>query len=305
MKRFLKRVFVFLLPLLIASVGFLLWNQRYIAAPRVSNSCCLNEKLYRSPQEALDVLAVGSSMTLCNLESRTLVEGLGNPRFYSFANWGFTIEDIRNFTPLLIDQYNPSMLVISSNVVDFRPRDLEYDIDEIRSYLKSPFRGLAYFRHADVKYYIENTADNRENQQSLNIYSSLCFDSWGGIALKKDGFQIRPRRWNKGVSFDLLDEAAYNQLETICQMLATRSIQLVFVLSPLREGLVDEDYLQGIAKHAMRVQEIVESSGGIFVNTTQSVWPDELFVDGTHLHAEGGKRLSNAILDALGEKDDS
>jgi hypothetical protein len=299
MKRFLKRVFVFLLPLLLAALGFLVWNHRYIASPRVTNSCCLNEKMYRSPREPLDVLAVGSSMTLCNLESSTLVEGLGNPRFYNFANWGFSIEDIRYFTPLLADQYRPSMFIISSNVVDFRPRDLEYDIDEVRSYLKLSSRWSAYLKHADLKYYIENTADNRENRRSLNIYSSLLFDSWGGIALEKEGFQIRPQRWGKGVSFDLLDEAAYGELETICRMLKKRSIKLVFVLSPLREGLVDEAYRQGIVKHSMRVRQIVESAGGIFIDSTRSVWPDEMFVDGTHLHAEGGRRLSNMVLDAL------
>ncbi|MDA3926995.1 MAG: hypothetical protein PF904_20160 [Kiritimatiellae bacterium] len=302
MKHFLKKIGLFLSPIAVFFISFGVWNHRYLAAPRVTNSYCLNEKLYRAPYDTLDVLAIGSSMTMINLNSEVLVNGLANPRFYNFGSWGFNIQDVYSFTELLVERYKPSIFIIVSNAVDFRPKDLEYDINEVRLYLKSSCRSLGYLNYLDLKYFIKKTMENRENMSAPDIYSSLFFDQWGGVALHKEGFEIRKYRWNHGLLFDQLLESNYVELEEICRVLNDRSTKLFFVLSPLREGLVDDNYRKSIKLHADRVRGIVESKGGTFVDTTLYKWEDKLFVDGTHLNADGGCRLSEILLQAIGEK---
>jgi len=301
MKRFLYRLFLFLSPLIFGFLGFILVNIHYVAAPKISNSYSLNEKLYRAPHTPLDVLAIGSSMTQANLESETLVHGLGDVSYFNFANWGFSIKDIRNFAGLVTELYRPSRVIIVSNVIDFRNAELEYDVSRIKKYLRSPFRPAWNLRYFDMKYLLERTMDNRENLRRTDIYSSLCFDSWGGVSYSTEDFKIRRHRWNNGVHFDLLDEQAYHDLEEVCRILQEKSVQPVFVLSPLRDGLVDDHYRMAIQAHAERVQKIIADANGVFLDTTKFSWPDHLFVDGTHLNQAGGRRLSQMLVERLKE----
>lgn len=287
------------MPPVLLVAGFVLINFKYLAAPKLTNSYSLNEKLYRAPHQPLEMMAIGSSMTQCNLHSETLIQQTGCDRFFNLASWGFRIADIDQFIDPLIRFYRPSECIIVSNVMDFESSGLVYNTDPVEDYLRFPLRGLYRFAYPDLDYLISKTSENRETKTRLNIYSSLCYDQWGGVPLSTNGFVVSEYRWNHTVSFSAIDPAAYEKLESICRRLKASGVRPVFVLSPLRNGLVDAQYRGNIKIHANRVRRIIELSGGLFVDATKVGWPDSLFVDGTHLHAEGGKQLSTMVADAL------
>jgi hypothetical protein len=66
----------------------------------------------------------------------------------------------------------------------------------------------------------------------------------------------------------------------------------LFFQSPYRKGLYsnfDSAKLKLLTDHISKVESILGSYQHTFINANNSLWDDDLFIDGTHFSAEGAK----------------
>ena len=105
MKRFINNVFVFFLILVLPVIALLVVFQKYIPAPKISNSYSLNEKdkfLQRKKNLQVDVLTLGSSIALNNAHSGVITDMMGTDSYLNTAAWGLRISQMYDMTKILI-----------------------------------------------------------------------------------------------------------------------------------------------------------------------------------------------------------
>jgi len=110
-------------------------------------------------------------------------------------------------------------------------------------------------------------------------------------------------RW-KGRAVDEipLDPVQYAYLDSISNFCKTNKISLIFVQSPFRAGYyskLNDDQKAYLNNHVKKVDSIISTNNQHYINTLESEWPDELFVDYSHLNATGAKKFTSQFLEEI------
>jgi len=302
MKLFLSNLCKFFIPVNLVFFLFLLcnYNCNYIAAPMITNSYSLNEKLYRLPYGTIDIIAIGSSITLNNLYSKSIINEFPSSSYYNLSSWGLRIKEVNKLMRLYVELYHPKHVIIASNEIDFMKKGgTKLDLSLIKRYLISKHRKNYILTNFDLKYLINRSLDNRYNLTHSDVYDSLKYDEYGGVVLQKKDFKIKQHRWARKIDFTEIDEINYVALAELCSFLKEKKIKLIFIQFPLRDELIDGNYLDLLQDHMIKVKKIVLESGHFYVDTTVYNWPSKYFVDNIHLNNIGGRRLTNIFLNEV------
>lgn len=265
----------------------------------ITNSYSLNEKLYRLPYGAIDIIAIGSSMTLNNLYSKSIINEFTSSSYYNLSSWGIRIKDVNKLMPIYVEMYHPKLVIIVSNVVDFTQGGTKLDLSLIKRYLISKNRKNYFLTNFDLKYLIKRSLDNTYNLTHSDVYSSLKYDEYGGVVFQENDFKISQRRWENKPDFTKISEINYVALAELCSFLKEKKIKLIFIQSPFRDGLLDGKYIDALQDHIIKVKKIVLKSGHVYVDTTVYNWPSKYFVDSVHLSNIGTRRLTNIFLNEV------
>ena len=302
MKLFLSNLCKFFFPIFLIFLLFVFCNYNYnfIASPMITNSYSLNEKLYRLPYGAIDIIAIGSSMTLNNLYSKSIINKFTNSSYYNLSSWGLRFRDVNKLMPIYVEMYHPKRVIIVSNVIDFTEQGgNKLDPSLIKRYLISTRRKNYILTNFNLNYLINRSLDNRYNLIHSDVYSSLKYDEYGGVVFQENDFKISQRRWGNKPDFTKIVEINYVALAELCSFLKEKKIKLIFIQSPLRDELVDGKYIDALQDHRIKVKKIVLKSGHVFVDTTVYNWPSKYFVDSVHLSNIGSRRLTNIFLNEV------
>ena len=301
MKLFLSNLCKFFLPIFLIFFLFLFCNYNYnfIAAPMITDSYSLNEKLYRLPYGTIDIIAIGSSITLNNLYSKSIINKFTSSSYYNFSSWGLRIKDVNKLMRIYVEMYHPKRVIIVSSEVDFTQGGTKLDLSLIKRYLISKHRKNYILTNFNLNYLINRSLDNRYNLTHSDIYSSLKYDEYGGVVFQENDFKIKRYRWERKPDFTKIHEFNYVALSKLCSFLKEKKIKLIFVQSPLRDELVDGKYIDVLQDHISKVKKIVLKSGHVYVDTTVYNWPSKYFVDNIHLNNIGSRRLANIILNEI------
>lgn len=300
MIKFIKKIILFgILPLAAIIVCVVIYGT---SIPNVSNSLSFNAKMRFLKGKKLDttinVLAVGSSMTLNNIHSATIAAHLDNS-YINTASWGQSIVDdyklIKIFTPL----YKPETIIITSNFMDFQNEWSKIKFDLLDSYLSKTYTKSGF----DLKYNIKNTAKLEVYRQNQSLYNYLNYDVHGGINLDAQHLITDSLRWKgRAVNESPLDPVQYAYLDSISNFCNTNKISLVFVQSPFRVGYYSQmtsNQKTYLNNHVKKIDSILRINNHFFINTFDSTWPDELFVDYSHLNKEGSEVFTNLFLEEV------
>jgi hypothetical protein len=255
----------------------------------------------------IDLIAIGSSMTLNNLSSEVIKDSL-NMSFFNLASWGLRIKDINhlaiNYTPI----YKPKYIIVVSSIADFNNDPLEVSIN---NYLNTS----QYFKdHFEAYFYIKNfnsIAEIRSRKRELakcllvdtNDYSSLHFDKWGGVLLRMSKKSFSLKRWNDHEPFPTQSAPSqYQALISLSSFLKDQHIKFIFVQSPIKLQYVNTlASQQAVCNHFITCKNIVERFDGIYLNFhgIKEFSNDSLFVDQYHLSSTGAKLLTKKITHSL------
>ena len=126
MQIFIKKILFFIGGITTLSIVFFtLWLNYYSTPPpNLSNSISLNAKVLflknNFSRANIDILAIGSSMSLNNINSSSITKAYSDEQYLNLSSWGLTMEETFNLIKIYNKKYHPKTIIISSNYSDFK-----------------------------------------------------------------------------------------------------------------------------------------------------------------------------------------
>jgi hypothetical protein len=274
--------------------------------PNLTDSYSLNEKLrfLRNKPKDAKVIALGSSMTLMNLNSAVVVKAIGNKKYLNAGSWGASMTDSYRLLKVLGKVYPLKTLIMSSNVIDFQHGVKHADYQVIEDYLyPEKFRPDKYYLHnLNMNYFINNYPYTRLVRTHPHDYFYLKFDPYGAVQLEGKNFNITKDRWELAFRGDDVPVAQYQYLDSISSYCLHNGIELIFFQNSYRlkkKLSFDKKRLKMISDHVKKVSAILARDHHTFVDAGNRDWNDNLFVDAIHLNREGTEQVTTYWFEQL------
>ena len=306
MAKFLKNISAFMLigVFLFIIITFLYskyddtYTFKYLAAPNISNNLSFNDKLRFASQKESECLSIGSSITLNNLHSQTVIDRLQPRSYLNLASWGLTTKITFILFKIYSEMHNPKTVIVMSNIVDYQTTMLDFNSSDTKNYLKNKNSFLFHIKHFELKYYLKNFAFYEKVKNTRKVYSSLDYDDYGGVNFDNE-FQINEKRWNNLFSHIEIDTLNYIYLDSLCRYAKNHDIELIYLQSPFRKGLLDSINSPLLEKHTKLIDTIITKNNQIFIDGNKQVWNDTLFTDAIHFNLSGAKKFTEFCMNEL------
>lgn len=297
MKKFLIKIILFSLSIVIPTLVFIIVFGFFPS--NLSTSISFNSKIkdikVNHLNDTINILSIGSSMALNNLSTKIIEEKLDD-KYINISSWGQNIEEDFYLVKIFSDYYNPKMILLSSNYMDFNPTDKKINYNLVTNYLFKNDNEYSYgFKLKDLITYI-NFKYFKKHQ-----YTNLNYDNCGGVNLEAKEFNVSNRRW-KGNDIKEFkpDEYQYNYLDSISNYCKENGIKLIFIQSPFRNGYysqLDKTRLDILNSHKGKIDFLLKKNKHLFIDSQQEkLWVDTLFVDYSHFNIEGAKEFTNILI---------
>jgi hypothetical protein len=285
--------------------SFLYWaySQGRLVAPAITGNVCFDEKvrfLRNSASKQCDVLVVGSSMALANVESQTMLKHLPPAtRLLNAGAWNMKVGHIRAMLECLLGVYRPDRIILVCGMMDFYrdPRPSQFfDAGEVTEFINGSSYWAAVLRHFDLQYYVRWSFSILQHRSTRKDYDSVMFDPWGAVPLDISFPEINPRRWNQKMDPAQVDPRQYEELGRLADLVRSRGLRLICVQPPLRQGSIPVGAAAGVDQHWRRMEEILRSRGFHLFNLQKEMTlSDEYFADYSHLNEKGAVIFSDVV----------
>jgi len=134
---------VFVVGVILTALGFAIASKAgRLASPCVTDNFSLNEKLgflKHYPKGNVEIVCVGSSLALNNIDSQAFLAELGSQRTYvNVAAFGMKIGHTRHLLRLYLERFHPKLVILPMGLVDFlkdRRKSDYFPIDRIDRFL--------------------------------------------------------------------------------------------------------------------------------------------------------------------------
>lgn len=270
--------------------------------PPFSGSISFDEKavwLSKRLQEPCDVLAIGSSMTVNNLESSAFSEHA----FVNASSWGMKIEQTDYFLELLLEYWKPKTVVVVTAPTDFegdyRGKTI-FDRKKLKRFFDSQDLFRTHLEYLSAQYLLGTASEIQRDRVGRGTYYSLDFDKGGSVPLDlmSEGFEKVEDRWAKPLAqSESVVESNYRGLAQLVERCQANGIRFLLVQPPIRDDILTEkDRVFLTESHWPRLAKICLEKGGSFHNFHSELsMTVEDFADSTHLNREGAQKLSRAV----------
>jgi hypothetical protein len=270
-----------------------------IPPPPLSDSYSLNEKMefLRKSAKSAKIIAIGSSMSLINLHSKTITDELHCDSFLNTSSWGMTMKDNFHLLKILSDIYTPTTLIIVGNIGDFTEKKKHINYPILKNYIYSDGIKLVfyYLKYFNLSYYSRNFRYAKRVRSCTDEYEYLGFDKYGTVNYDGINFKISLQRWNSDPINAEVESSQYSYLDGISTFCKQNNIKILFFQSPIRKGLrsmYDQKKTYKLRSHTDKIENILKRDNHIFIDANNVMWEDRLFADGTHLNKVGAKRFT-------------
>jgi hypothetical protein len=303
--RYLTLALVTALVVIGAPASFMYWaySQGRLVAPAITGNVCFDEKvrfLRNSPSKQCDVLVVGSSMAVANIESQTMLKHLPQgTRLLNAGAWNMKVGHTRAMLECLLGVYRPDRIILVCGLMDFYrdPRPSQFfDASEVTQFIHGSSYWLAVLRHFDLQYYVKWSFSILQHRSTRKDYESVMFDAWGGIPYDIFFPNVDQRRWNQKVDPAQVDPRQYEELGRLADLVRSRGLRLICVQPPLRHGAIPIGAAAGVDEHWRRMEEILRSRGFHLCNFQKAMTlNDDYFADYSHLNEKGAVIFSDIV----------
>jgi hypothetical protein len=271
--------------------------------PPFTGSISFDEKavwLSKHLSEPCDILAIGSSMTVNNLDSSVFVDH----SFINASSWGMKIQQTDFFLETLLGYLSPKTVIVITAAIDFerdyRGREI-FDQKKLTRFFDDGNLFRTHLQYISAMYLLESIGSVTRDRVGRQTYYSLDFDAGGSVPIDLDSedFERLTDRWEKPVAQEeAIDEANYIGLATMAKRCRERGIQFIFVQPPIREDILTEKDREFLTKrHWPRLSQICQDADASFHNFHGTLHLKEAdFADSTHLNRQGAQKLSQEIL---------
>lgn len=272
--------------------------------PLITDSIGFDAKLYEIQKgkiQNVELLSIGSSMTFNNLNSDVIKENF-ELSYYNAGIWGMQISHDRYLSNYYIEKFKPRYVIVCSSIPDFEKIDNFDPPAYFDLYISDHFMDYFYFRNFNPKalrkrndMYVDFKKDNSD-------YTSLRFDSFGGVSLNMSKENISVARWNEEIKFPTRHtEFHYKELGRLADIFKEKNIEFIFIQTPIKESALKESSTKkAVSSHFIRSQLIVERHGGHYFNLhNPQIFTDSLFVDQFHLSEPGSRVFTKQVANTL------
>ena len=306
MVSFIKKIFLFLFiysfvfTVVLLSILFF-FKKIELPPPNLTDSFSYNEKLHflRQSKVKPEVIVLGSSMALNNINSYTLIKRTKCNSFLNLSSWGMNLKDDFELLMLIKNKYPLKKIILVSNYVDFCSKDKKIKTNLIQGYLKNGNALLTHILSFNFSYYYLNKQYVSYVRHHENHYESLAFDDFGTVNFERKKFNINKKRFNSYFSMKIIGNQ-YIYLDKIIEYCRENNIKFYFMLTPIREGLYKKltSYQKKIInKHVLKINQLMKKGTFNFYNSYENTWSDSLFVDGIHFNKDGAIKFTNKSFD--------
>jgi hypothetical protein len=307
MTKFIKKLFLFIILITIILSGAFYYFYKIggddLPAPNLSNSISFNEKIDFIKDKDLskiEYIVLGSSMALNNIDSETMVKYCGE-NFLNLASWGFKISDSNQFVGNLINYFpNLKTVILSTNLMDYSDKrllEINIEYSKVKRVLNNYLGIFTYLTNFNLKYFYNNSKENKQRTADNNSYQSLNFDRKGGVVISIKPDKIDPERWSKNLNDYKISDYEVSNLIELIKILKEKKIELIIAISPLRPGSQNKEDYDAYTNEINKIQNITVKENVKYINTNDfQIWDDSLFVDYAHLNKFGCSKYTELVI---------
>jgi|GEM_PF-3560795 len=304
-------VFALSMAAFFVAVDVIIHSSR-MPGPQLSDSVSFNQKalwlrkaLHHDP--APEILIVGSSMGINNVNGEELARDLKTEAILNASSWGLEPAESTRIAQVMINHLNPSPKIILMPVCigDFKKHGpKEIDWLSFERCLFSPFLLPLYLKYPDYNYYF-TTIREQNVPAAINhtTYDSLHYDAFGGVPLSCTNFLYTTQRWDN-YQKETLDPAAWDPnaiplLTASALFFRVKKVHFVVVACPMRPAAEQALGSRADTDLWSKVQAALAPVGGTFIHVASPEYTDADFVDGYHLNECGSRKLARQLAPQL------
>ena len=282
--------------------------------PKLSKSLSFNSKAkWLRDVRRCDVLVLGSSMALNNIDGRELQGLAPGGVVVNAGSWALRLDEARALYEAMEARCKPAVVVIPLYYGDFsHPPGKKLPSKAIRwdwvdRYLGGQGAPLAARMQTDLSYAIDTWRKlNSTEYRSNAYYTSLEFDASGAVLLE-DRFNIEPKRWTgyRSQSSERVDPVEYSRLADLLRVLSRHRARVLVVRTPMTAEATrrfDTPYVQ---EQWRRVARVVQDEKAKFVDLSGMALPDDRFADFCHFKGPGARIVTRQLVSESGLRVDN
>ncbi len=293
------------LLLLVAAVVASFAAGIHVPGPRLSASEAFNEKSAwlreRLTPSACDVLVIGSSVALNDVDGQQLAHSLKTSNIINAASWGLNTEDLPALYAHLSRRCKFRTVILATTYVDFEWHwDKGIDWRTFERYL-SGARLEPYAQAPDLYYYTSRiTAGWRDRSHPGNV-DSLDFDHGGSVLLSCGKHDLADERVYAYRNHPVVPPrpAAIAALAQLSAQIRQDGARFIIVSTPVA-AVARARFGPSLPNFWQPIETLAKQQGIPFIyGQTQLALEDALFVDYLHLNRCGAQTFTRWLIDSL------
>ncbi|SOE72061.1 hypothetical protein SAMN05446635_4310 [Burkholderia sp. OK233] len=276
-----------------------------IPAPRLSASEAFNEKSAwlreRLTPTNCDVLVIGSSVALNDMDGQQLARSLKTSNIINAASWGLNIEDLPTFYTHLSQHCKFRTVILATTYVDFEDH-WEKDIDwqAFERYL-SGAQLEPYIQSPDLYYYTRRVTAGWHDRDHPGNVDSLDFDHGGSVLLSCAKHDLADERvyGYRTHPISSLRPAAYAALAQLAGQVRQDGARFIIVSTPV-EAVARAQFGTTLKTFWQPIEKFAQTHSIEFVyGQTELALADTSFVDYLHLNRCGAEAFTRWFVHSL------
>lgn len=276
---------------------------------RFTNSISFDAKLFYIKEskklDNVEILIIGSSMGLNNINTEILASGINNENILNISSWGLKVHEIFDLLKL-IDLSKVKKIIYINQYFDFYGESInEYDKETVKKYLHNEFDLIPYLNTFHT--FTDNFKDYIEWKKryiNINNYNNLKFNKYGDVNLFIDEDHNNLKRWNEVTDTQKLKNH-FDSLENMIIYLNEKGIELLFITTPYREQFFSIDkFSNQYDKYLKKILDLNNVYNFEYINLQNRLnLSDNFFADSSHLNFLGANLVAEELVSIIKEKD--
>ncbi|APW66134.1 hypothetical protein LPB137_09840 [Poseidonibacter parvus] len=304
-KTWLKKWIILLIFLIVVSFFLIFYLNTYKNVPlRFTNSISFDAKLSflknTNKLEDVEIIIIGSSMGLNNINTEILSEKLGD-KILNLSSWGLKVNEIFDFMKIL-DLSNVKKIIYLNQYFDFYGESIKpYNFQDVKNYLYDNSYFIAYFNTFNsLSKNLKDYLGWERRYLNKTKYSDLGFNKYGDIGLKINEENSSQDRWNAITDITKLNNH-FDSFEDMLKYLREKNIDFYFVTTPYREIFFSEDkFVSQYNTYQNKIYDLNKVYSFKYINLQKILnLSDVYFADSSHLNFKGSRLVSKKLLKSI------
>lgn len=297
--------FVFFFLLIGAFVLIIYLNKFENVPLRFTNSISFDAKLnFLKKSEKwnnVEIIIIGSSMGLNNINSGILSYEFQNENIVNISSWGLKVQEVFDLLKL-INLSKVKKIIYLNQYFDFYGESInDYNKEHVKKYLNNKFDLSPYLKTFNtLNYDFKDYILWKKRYINNNYYNDLGFNEYGDVELFIPKHNINLKRWNEIVNTENLKNN-FDSFENMIKFLNKNKIELIVVTTPYRKEFFSIDkFINQYNAYSMKILELNKQYDFKYINLQNSLeLSDTFFVDSSHLSSKGAELVSKKIVEII------